>query len=92
MVKLPVIPGHEIGGFVNWKESRKIFRPNGLYRKSLYQLRALLFPPQQASNAVGLIKRWVFSDGAMCEYITVHGKVITDNELSPLDFSPVNDE
>ncbi|MGI6046463.1 MAG: alcohol dehydrogenase catalytic domain-containing protein [Petrimonas sp.] len=94
MVKLPVIPGHEIGGVVAEVSE-------GVPEKIQVGMACTVNPYTNCGHCSSCLNKrpnacrfnqtlGVQRDGAMCEYITAPWeKVITDNELSPLDFALV---
>ena len=94
MVKLPVIPGHEIGGVVAEISE-------GVPENIQAGMACTVNPYTNCGHCSSCLNKrpnacrfnqtlGVQRDGAMCEYITAPWeKVITDNELSPLDFSLV---
>lgn len=94
MVKLPVIPGHEIGGIVEEVSE-------GVPENIRVGMSCTVNPYTSCGKCSSCLNRrpnacrfnqtlGVQRNGAMSEYIAVHWeKVITDNELLPLDFALV---
>lgn len=94
MVKLPVIPGHEIGGIV-----AEILE--GVPENIQVGTACTVNPYTSCGHCSSCLNKrpnacrfnqtlGVQRNGAMCEYITVPWeKVITDENLSPLDFALV---
>ncbi len=94
MVKLPVIPGHEIGATIEQKGSKV---PDHLKTGMSCTVNPYTACGKCPSCRNGRPNACQFNQtlgvqrfGAMCEYIAVHwSKVLGDNEISPRDFALV---